>query len=93
MIPRFSTEVSTHDSERQFFEQNNAAWHKSSEAERDVVIFRYNDGYKERYTMLRIDDIPQHVADDIHAFGEIGTRDCGKLLNYLEKYGIIHLKR
>jgi hypothetical protein len=43
--------------------------------------------------MLRIDDIPQQVADDIHAFGVIEMRECGKLLNYLEKYGIIHLKR
>ena len=25
--------------------------------------------------MLRIDDIPQQVADDIHAFGVIGTRN------------------
>ena len=24
--------------------------------------------------MLRIDDIPQQVADDIHAFGVMGTR-------------------
>ena len=43
--------------------------------------------------MLRIDDIPQQVADDIHAFGVIGMRDFGKHLNPLEKYGIIHLKR
>ena len=41
------------------------------------------------YTMLRIDDIPQQVADDIHAFGVIGMRDCGKLLNYFAKYDII----
>ncbi len=27
--------------------------------------------------------------DDIHAFGVIGMRDCGKLLNYLAKYDII----
>ena len=27
------------------------------------------------YTMLRIDDIPQQVADDIHAFGVIGMRN------------------
>ena len=27
--------------------------------------------------------------DDIHAFGVIGIRDCGKLLNYLAKYDII----
>ena len=39
--------------------------------------------------MLRIDDIPQQVADDIHAFGVIGMRDCGKLLNYLAQYYII----
>ena len=39
--------------------------------------------------MLRIDDIPQQVADDIHAFGVIGMRDCGKLLNYLAQYDII----
>ncbi|MBE6660754.1 MAG: four helix bundle protein [Ruminococcaceae bacterium] len=26
---------------------------------------------------------------DIHAFGVIGMRDCGKLLNYLAKYDII----
>ena len=36
--------------------------------------------------MLRIDDIPQQVADDIHAFGVIGTRDCGKFLNHFAKY-------
>ena len=30
--------------------------------------------------MLRIDDIPQQVADDIHAFGVIGMRECEKLL-------------
>ena len=42
--------------------------------------------------MLRIDDIPQQVADDIHAFGVIGTRDCGKFLNYFAKYDIIPLK-
>ena len=39
-----------------------------------------------------VDDIPQQVADDIHAFGVIGTRDCGKLLNYLAKYDIIFSK-
>ena len=39
--------------------------------------------------MLRIDDIPQQVADDIHAFGVIGMRGCEKLLNYLAKYDII----
>ena len=39
--------------------------------------------------MLRIDDIPQQVADDIHAFGVIGMRGCGKLLNYLAQYDII----
>ena len=27
--------------------------------------------------------------DDIHAFGVIGMRDCGKFLNYLAKYNII----
>ena len=27
--------------------------------------------------------------DDIHAFGVIGMRDCGKLLNYLAKYDTI----
>ena len=37
----------------------------------------------------RIDDIPQQVADDIHAFGVIGMRGCEKLLNYLAKYDII----
>ena len=42
--------------------------------------------------MLRIDDIPQQVADDIHAFGVIGTRDCEKILNHLVKYGIIDLR-
>ena len=36
-----------------------------------------------------IDDIPQQVADDIHAFGVIGMRGCEKLLNYLAKYDII----
>ena len=35
------------------------------------------------YTMLRIDDIPQKIADDIHAFGVNGTRGCWKFLNYL----------
>ena len=45
------------------------------------------------YTTLRVDDIPQQVADDIHAFGVIEMRDFGKHLNPLEKYGIIHLKR
>ena len=29
------------------------------------------------YTMLRIDDIPQQVADDMHAFGVIATNGCG----------------
>ena len=27
--------------------------------------------------------------DDIHAFGVIGTRDCGKFLNYFAKHDII----
>ena len=45
------------------------------------------------YTMLCIDDIPQLVADDIHAYGVIGMRDFGMHLNPLEKYDIIHLKR
>ena len=40
--------------------------------------------------MIRIDDIPQQVADDIHAFGVIGMRDCGKFLNYFAKYDIIN---
>ena len=30
--------------------------------------------------MLRIDDIPQQVADDIHAFGVIGIREYENLL-------------
>ena len=38
------------------------------------------------YPDLRSDDIPQQVADDIHAFGVIGTRDYGKFLNYFAKY-------
>ena len=42
--------------------------------------------------MLRIDDIPQQVADDIHAFGVIGMRGCARLLNYLAKYDIITSK-
>jgi len=36
--------------------------------------------------MLRIDDIPQQVADDIHAFGVIGMQDGGKHLNCFLKY-------
>ena len=35
------------------------------------------------YTMLRI--------DDIHAFGVIGMRECGKLLNCFTKYDIMHV--
>ncbi len=31
--------------------------------------------------------------DDIHAFGVIEMRDCGKFFNYFAKYDIIHLKR
>ena len=42
--------------------------------------------------MLRIDDIPQQVANDIHAFGVIGMRVGGKLLNCLARYDIIPLK-
>jgi len=42
--------------------------------------------------MLRIDDIPQLVADDIHAFGVIGMRECEKLLNCFTKYDIMHVK-
>ena len=42
--------------------------------------------------MLRIDDIPQQVADDIHAFGVIGMRVGGKLLNCLARYDIIPSK-
>ncbi len=38
---------------------------------------------------LRIDDMPQRVADDIHAFGVIGIREYENLLNYLPKYDII----
>ena len=38
---------------------------------------------------LRIDDMPQRVADDIHAFGVIGMREYENLLNYLPKYDII----
>ena len=38
---------------------------------------------------LRIDDMPQRVADDIHAFGVIGMREYENLLNYLSKYDII----
>ena len=41
------------------------------------------------YPILRLDDIPQQVADDIHAFGVIGMRGCEKLLNYLAKYDIV----
>ena len=43
------------------------------------------------YTMLRSDDIPQQVADDIHAFGVIGMRETENLLIILLKYVIIHL--
>ena len=39
--------------------------------------------------MLRIDDIPQRVADDIHAFGVIRTRDCEKFLHCFAKHDII----
>ena len=42
--------------------------------------------------MLRIDDIPQQVANDIHAFGMIGMRVGGKLLNCLARYDIIPSK-
>ena len=38
---------------------------------------------------LRIDDIPQRVADHIHAFGVIGMREYENLFNYLSKYDII----
>ena len=41
------------------------------------------------YPALRADDIPQRVADDIHAFGVIGMRGCEKLLKYFAKYDII----
>ena len=30
--------------------------------------------------------------DDIHAYGVMGMRDCGKLLNYLAEYDIIFFK-
>ena len=40
--------------------------------------------------MLRIDDIPQQVADDIHAL----RRDLGaKRLKYLQIYGIMRTER
>ena len=42
--------------------------------------------------MLRIDDIPQQVADDIHASGVIEMRDRGMLLNCFTKYDIMHVK-
>jgi hypothetical protein len=42
--------------------------------------------------MLRIDDIPQQVADDIHAFGVIEMRDGGKLLTSFAQYDIIYAK-
>ena len=38
---------------------------------------------------LRIDDMPQRVADHIHAFGVIGMREYENLFNYLSKYDII----
>ena len=46
----------------------------------------------QRVSSLRLDDIQQQVADDIHAFGVIETRGCEKLLNYLTKHDIIPLK-
>ena len=42
--------------------------------------------------MLRIDDIPQQVADDIHAFGVIGMRDGEKLLTSFAQFDIIYAK-
>ena len=50
--------------------------------------------------LLRLDEIQHSVLmicnsfgiDDIHAYGVIGTRDCGKFLNYFAKYDIIPLK-
>ena len=56
---------------------------------------------RQRAFFLRLDDIQHFVLmicnsyriDDIHAFGVIEMRDCEKHLNFLEKYGIIHLKR
>jgi hypothetical protein len=45
--------------------------------------------------MLRIDDIPQQVADDIHAFGVIGTRNQIPDLQLIfgRKYDIINTER
>ena len=43
------------------------------------------------YSMLRIDDMPQQVADYIHAFSVIEMRECGNPLNYLLNYDIIAL--
>ena len=43
--------------------------------------------------MLRIDDIPQQVADDIHAFGVIGARIVLNLLHPVQKYAIINSER
>ena len=35
---------------------------------------------RQRASCLRIDDIPQQVADDIHAFGVMGTREFESLM-------------
>jgi len=43
--------------------------------------------------MLRIDDIPQQVADDIHAFGVIGARIVLNRLHPVPKYAIIKPER
>ena len=43
--------------------------------------------------MLRIDDIPQRVADDIHAFGVIGMRIILNLLHSALNCAIIKSER
>ena len=45
-----------------------------------------------RKANISLKNSPQQVADDIHAFGVIGMRECEKLLNCFTKYDIMHVK-